>query len=77
MTKTAIRKTVEDHLASVGLGPESWMWNRSELVIAAGNALRRISLKSGMSKRDVNYALGRIAGIAEMIVKSSPAPEVA
>lgn len=67
MKKIQIRETVEKHLAEVGFTSSAWTWNRSELLIAAGNVMRRINLKAGMSKRALSYELGRLAGIAEAL----------
>ncbi len=67
MKKSDIRETVEKHLAEVGFAPAAWTWNRSELLVAAGNVMRRINLKAGISKRALSYELGRLAGIAEAL----------
>lgn len=67
MKKQDIRETVEKHLAEVGFASSAWTWNRSELLVAAGNVMRRINLKAGISKRALAFELGRIAGIAEAL----------
>lgn len=67
MKKNDIRKQVEAHLLSVGFSAEAWAWNRSELLVAAGNVIRRINLKAGISRRSLAYELGRIAGMAEAL----------
>ncbi|WP_125461812.1 MULTISPECIES: hypothetical protein [Rhodomicrobium] len=81
MKRTEIRAAVESHLVKVGFDSRAWTWSGPELLIAVGSVMKRVTLKSGMAKRDMMFEMGRIAAWAEMIVTMTlpgeqPIPEL-
>lgn len=67
MKRADIREAVEQHLARIGLGRGSFVWQPSiaQLWVVIGDSWYRLTLRSGMSKRDLRYQLGYLAGLAE------------
>lgn len=67
MKRADIRQEVEKHLASLGFGRGNFVWQpvSAELMLVIGDTIRRIKLKSGMSRRALCFELGRITGWLE------------
>lgn len=68
MKKVAIQAAVESHLAALGFGRGSFVWQpaTAELLLVVGSTIRKLKLKSGMSRRQLEFQLGRISGWSEM-----------
>jgi hypothetical protein len=58
---------VERELQDIGFTPGAWVWQprSSQLVLIIGETLKCISLKTSMTKRDLIFQMGRLAGLAE------------
>jgi len=70
-----IRMTVEAALDEQGFDGGLWAWrdrpNRLDILI--NGSVRSIALRSGMSRRRLNFELGRIAGWADWTPRNKPA----
>lgn len=67
MKRDEIRAIVNEKLADVGFDPAVFRWvNRpAQLELLVGDTVRIVSLKSGMSRRQLDYEFGRIEGWAD------------
>lgn len=67
MKRADIREAVESHLGSLGIERTGFLWQpvTAELLLLLGGGLKRIKLKSGMSRRALCFELGRITGWVE------------
>ena len=74
MKRNAIRAEVEAHLLALGFARTAWLWQpmQAELILTFGAAIKRVKLKSGMSRRAMTYELGRIAGWADFAGIEAP-----
>lgn len=74
MKRDAIRAEVEAHLTALGFARTAWLWQPqlAELTLTFGDVIKRVKLKSGMSRRAFTYELGRIAGWADLAGIEAP-----
>jgi hypothetical protein len=67
MKRKQLVATVEKHLAEIGFAPGAFIWQprSSNLVLIIGQTLRSFAIKTTMTKRDLIFEMGRIAGLVE------------
>ncbi len=76
MKKAAIQAAVEEHLAALGFAKGTYLWQplTAELILMVGSTMKKIKLKSGMSRRALTFELGRISGWADVLLQPAPKP---
>src|SRR5690349_17696792 len=72
MKRAAMREVVERHLAKIGIRQGSYVWQPATLIIVMGDDLRTFTLKGGISKRNLLFQMGRMAGLAEAAGITAP-----
>lgn len=67
MKRDIIKKEAQEKLTELGIASGTWVWQPelAQLMVVIGGEFRVFKLKSGMSRRDFVYQMGRLAGFAE------------
>lgn len=67
MKRQEIRDAVAAHLTELGFETQTWSWRAAKLSINVGGMVRHISLYAGISRRGLQFELGRISGWVDCI----------
>ncbi len=67
--RDAVRDLVSSHLASIGFTAGSFRWEAqtASLYLVVAGQIRSLKLNGGMSRRALQFQLGRVTGWAEML----------
>lgn len=78
MNKKSIVAMVESQLAKLGFARGSYVWQptSAELMVVAGDSIQKLKLPSGLSRRRLEYQLGRMHGWVDILMaRSTRAPK--
>lgn len=67
MKRDDIKNEMTAKLNELGFAKGSWLWqpNMAQLTVVISGNIKTFKLKSGISRRDFTYEMGRLAGLAE------------